>query len=180
MFVWISSASIQAEKFSFYFNNCPILHIPGNIYPIKEYFLEDYITKLKYPYENETNSRRSIKEIDQTKLKNYISELELDLVKQHKSIDVFKKIQAIGTDFGSEINCDLIVSVIELICRISSQGINTNFERIFQKKMSERLRVNYKNIEEVSFCDRMEAMLIYREIRISRQGIFGLGLKLPR
>jgi hypothetical protein len=109
-------------------------------------------------------------------LKNYISELELDLAKQQKSIDVLKKIQAIGTDFGLEINCDLVVSVIELICRISSQGIKTNFERIFQKKIRERLRVNYKNIGEVSFC----VMLIYREIRISRQGIFDLGLKLPR
>jgi len=120
------------------------------------------------------------KETEETNFKHYLNELEFDLARQHKSIDVLKKIQAIGTDFGLEINCDLVVSVIELICRISSEGMNTNFERIFQKKMSERLRVNYKNIEEVSFCVTMEALLIYREIRISRQGIFGLGLKLPR
>ncbi|CAF1151787.1 unnamed protein product [Adineta steineri] len=122
----LMSASIQAEKFSLYFNNCPILHIPGNIYPIKEYFLEDYITKLKYPYDNTTNNRRtyrsSNKENDEMKLNHYISELELDLAQQHKSIDILKKIQAIGTDYGLEINCDLVVSVIELICRISSQG----------------------------------------------------------
>ncbi|UJR24999.1 hypothetical protein I4U23_006360 [Adineta vaga] len=120
--VILMSASIQAEKFSFYFNNCPILHIPGNIYPIKEYFLEDYITKLKYPYDNVNLHRRSKKDVDQTKFNEYINELEFDLAAQKKSIEVWKKIQAIGTDFGLEINCDLVVSVIELICRISSQG----------------------------------------------------------
>ncbi|CAF2507968.1 unnamed protein product [Rotaria sp. Silwood2] len=124
--VILMSASIQAEKFSFYFNNCPILRIPGNMYPVKEHFLEDYITKLKYPYDNIINNRRSNRkfkdETDDTSFDHYISELQFDLVKQHKSIEVFQKIQAIGTDFGVEINCDLVVSVIEFLCRISSQG----------------------------------------------------------
>ncbi|CAF3331421.1 unnamed protein product [Rotaria sp. Silwood1] len=124
--VILMSASIQAEKFSIYFNNCPILRIPGNMYPVTEYFLEDYITKLKYPYDNIINNQRSNRkynnEIDHTSFDNYISELQFDLARQHKSIDVFKKIQAIGTDFGLEINCDLVVSVIEFLCRISSQG----------------------------------------------------------
>ncbi len=111
-----------------YFNNCPILRIPGNIYPIKEYFLEDYITKLKYPYDNIINNQRSNrilnKETDEISFNQYVDELEFDLAKQQKPIEVLKKIQAIGTDFGLEINCDLVVSVIEFICRISSQGIN--------------------------------------------------------
>jgi ATP-dependent RNA helicase DHX36 len=62
------------------------------------------------------------KETNETNFDHYISELEFDLASQHKSIDVLKKIQAIGTDFGLEINCDLVVSVIEYICRISSEG----------------------------------------------------------
>ena len=62
------------------------------------------------------------KETDETNLNEYISELEFDLARQHKPIEVLKKLQAIGTDFGLEINCDLVVSVIEFICRISSQG----------------------------------------------------------
>ncbi len=117
-----------------YFNNCPILRIPGNIYPIKEYFLEDYITKLKYPYDNIINNQRSNrilnKETDEISFNQYVDELEFDLAKQQKPIEVLKKIQAIGTDFGLEINCDLVVSVIEFICRISSQGIY----RIINKK----------------------------------------------
>lgn len=117
------SASIQAEKFSSYFHNCPILRIPGNIYPIKEYFLEDYITKLKYPFDNQSKTRRSNRQLDQKKYATYLDELQFDLAEQRKSIDVWKKIEAIGTDFSTEINCDLVVSVIEFICRISPQGI---------------------------------------------------------
>lgn len=118
------SASIQAEKFSAYFNDCPILRIPGNLYPINEYFLEDYITKLKYPFENTYSNRRGNRDADQAKLNEYISELELDLAQQRKPIEVLKKIQAIGTDFGMEVNYDLVVSVIEWICRTSSQGMS--------------------------------------------------------
>jgi hypothetical protein len=69
-------------------------------------------------------NRMSNKETDQTSFNHYLSELEFDLATQRKSIDVLKKIQAIGTDFGSEINCDLVVSVIEFICRTSTHGKN--------------------------------------------------------
>jgi hypothetical protein len=65
----------------------------------------------------------SNKETNEANFNHYLSELEFDLAAQHKSIEVLKKIQAIGTDFGLEINCDLVVSVIEFICRISSQGM---------------------------------------------------------
>lgn len=127
-FISCLSASIQAEKFSDYFDKCPILRIPGNMYPVTEYFLEDYITKLKYPYDHAVNNHRWNRKSHEDKYDNrsfdhYLSELEFDLARQHKSIDVLKKIHAIGTDFGLEINCDLVVSVIEYICQISSQGI---------------------------------------------------------
>lgn len=109
-----------------YFNNCPILRIPGNIYPIREHFLEDYITKLKYPFDNTMNHRRknrsSDKDEDGMNFNQYLDELQFDLASQHKPIEVLKKLQAIGTDFGLEINCDLVVSVIEFICRISDSG----------------------------------------------------------
>ena len=59
------------------------------------------------------------------KFEDYLGELELDLASQHKPIEVLKKLQSIGTDYGLEINCDLVISVIELICRISSQGTSS-------------------------------------------------------
>ncbi|GBN95129.1 Putative ATP-dependent RNA helicase DHX30 [Araneus ventricosus] len=38
--ILIMSASFNTSVFSQYFNNCPVIHVPGNVYPVKEYFLE--------------------------------------------------------------------------------------------------------------------------------------------
>ncbi|KAM8954331.1 ATP-dependent DNA/RNA helicase DHX36 [Pelodytes ibericus] len=46
--VILMSATLNAEKFSQYFDNCPMLHIPGFTYPVKEYLLEDVIEMLRY------------------------------------------------------------------------------------------------------------------------------------
>ncbi|KAF7243228.1 ATP-dependent DNA/RNA helicase DHX36 [Varanus komodoensis] len=55
--VILMSATLNAEKFSEYFDNCPMIHIPGFTYPVKEYLLEDVIEKLRYTPEN--TDRRS-------------------------------------------------------------------------------------------------------------------------
>ena len=41
------SATVNAEKFSTYFGSCPIIEIPGTLYPVKRYYLEDIVTLLK-------------------------------------------------------------------------------------------------------------------------------------
>ncbi|KAG7470975.1 hypothetical protein MATL_G00119570 [Megalops atlanticus] len=44
----LMSATLNAEKFSKYFGNCPMIHIPGFTYPVKEYLLEDVVEMLRY------------------------------------------------------------------------------------------------------------------------------------
>ncbi|XP_053566041.1 ATP-dependent DNA/RNA helicase DHX36 [Bombina bombina] len=46
--VILMSATLNAEKFSQYFDNCPMLHIPGFTYPVQEYLMEDIIEMLNY------------------------------------------------------------------------------------------------------------------------------------
>ncbi|CAI9565361.1 unnamed protein product [Staurois parvus] len=46
--VILMSATLNAEKFSQYYGNCPMLHIPGFTFPVKEYLLEDVIEMLRY------------------------------------------------------------------------------------------------------------------------------------
>ncbi|XP_063298636.1 ATP-dependent DNA/RNA helicase DHX36 isoform X1 [Pelobates fuscus] len=54
--VILMSATLNAEKFSQYFDNCPMLHIPGFTYPVKEYLLEDIIEMLQY-FPKDTDKR---------------------------------------------------------------------------------------------------------------------------
>ncbi|CAL1285754.1 unnamed protein product [Larinioides sclopetarius] len=44
--ILIMSASFNTYVFSQYFNNCPVIHVPGNVYPVKEYFLEKLPSEL--------------------------------------------------------------------------------------------------------------------------------------
>nr|XP_009399067.1 PREDICTED: DExH-box ATP-dependent RNA helicase DExH6 [Musa acuminata subsp. malaccensis]XP_009399068.1 PREDICTED: DExH-box ATP-dependent RNA helicase DExH6 [Musa acuminata subsp. malaccensis] len=43
----LMSATIDAERFSNYFNGCPIIQVPGFTYPVKIFYLEDVLTILK-------------------------------------------------------------------------------------------------------------------------------------
>ena len=41
--VVLMSATIDTTLFSKYFNNCPIIEVPGRAFAVQEYFLEDCI-----------------------------------------------------------------------------------------------------------------------------------------
>uniref|UniRef100_A0A8D8YRQ8 Probable ATP-dependent RNA helicase YTHDC2 n=1 Tax=Cacopsylla melanoneura TaxID=428564 RepID=A0A8D8YRQ8_9HEMI len=44
----LMSATLDAAMFSKYFNNCPIVSIPGKLFPVKEYYLEDILPQIGY------------------------------------------------------------------------------------------------------------------------------------
>ncbi|XP_074534892.1 ATP-dependent DNA/RNA helicase DHX36 [Halichoeres trimaculatus] len=46
--VILMSATLNAEKFSRYFNNCPMIHIPGLTFPVQEFLLEDVLEMTGY------------------------------------------------------------------------------------------------------------------------------------
>ncbi|XP_052864583.1 ATP-dependent DNA/RNA helicase DHX36 [Anopheles cruzii] len=54
--VILMSATLTAETFSSYFNRCPMVEIQGITYPVREYYLEDVLTELKfYSFEDKTS-----------------------------------------------------------------------------------------------------------------------------
>ncbi|NWZ88070.1 DHX36 helicase, partial [Poecile atricapillus] len=57
--VILMSATLNAEKFSEYFDHCPMIHIPGFTFPVVEYLLEDVIEKLRQVYTPEKMDRRT-------------------------------------------------------------------------------------------------------------------------
>lgn len=51
--VILMSATLNAEKFSKYYNNAPHLNIPGFTYPVQELFLEDVIERTKFVFDED-------------------------------------------------------------------------------------------------------------------------------
>ncbi|XP_041797362.1 ATP-dependent DNA/RNA helicase DHX36 [Chelmon rostratus] len=49
----LMSATLNAEKFSKYFDNCPIIHIPGLTFPVEEFLLEDIVEMTRYRPQNQ-------------------------------------------------------------------------------------------------------------------------------
>ncbi|KAH9495037.1 ATPdependent RNA helicase [Bulinus truncatus] len=46
--VILMSATIDTQLFSDYFGGCPVIEIPGKMYPVKQFFLEDILEKTQY------------------------------------------------------------------------------------------------------------------------------------
>ncbi|XP_076053319.1 3'-5' RNA helicase YTHDC2-like isoform X3 [Oratosquilla oratoria] len=44
----LMSAALDVNLYAKYFNNCPVIDIPGKCYPVKEYFLEDVLKLTNY------------------------------------------------------------------------------------------------------------------------------------
>lgn len=72
--VIVMSATLNAEKFSQYFNNCPHINIPGFTFPVKQHFLEDVIQLTKYRPDPEPTQRHKSKRYP--KWKKYMMEEE--------------------------------------------------------------------------------------------------------
>ena len=50
--VILMSATVNAGMFSKYFGGAAIFSVPGRLYPVKQYFLEDVIEFTKFRVEN--------------------------------------------------------------------------------------------------------------------------------
>ncbi|XP_010778796.1 ATP-dependent RNA helicase DHX36-like, partial [Notothenia coriiceps] len=50
--VILMSATLNAEKFSKFFENCPVIHIPGLTFPVEEFLLEDIVEMTSYRPKN--------------------------------------------------------------------------------------------------------------------------------
>lgn len=52
--VVLMSATVNTEKFSEYWGNCPVLHIPGRTFPVSSLFLEDVVQLTGYALEEDS------------------------------------------------------------------------------------------------------------------------------
>ncbi|XP_031346479.1 dosage compensation regulator isoform X1 [Photinus pyralis] len=57
--VILMSATIDTTLFSKYFNDCPVIEIPGRAFPVQQHFIEDCIELTKFVPQMETKKRKS-------------------------------------------------------------------------------------------------------------------------
>ncbi|CAH8467883.1 unnamed protein product [Schistosoma bovis] len=84
----LMSATINAEKFVEYFDNCPKFEIPGRTFPVKTYYLEDVLRETKFWLPNNAITalcRDQSRTLKQRLLKSNLSKKEARLLSYGKS-----------------------------------------------------------------------------------------------
>lgn len=116
--VVLMSATLNADTFSRYFDNCPFLQIPGSAFEVQDHYLEDFIGKLAYTPSEETRRKpRGNKREYWHQQEEYFEYLE-SIKSQYPPV-VTSRLEQINFD---RIDNDLIMSVLHYINNISGDG----------------------------------------------------------
>lgn len=125
----LMSATLNSERFSKYYNNCPNIHIPGFTYPVDDYYLEDVLelTRFRFPPapklpNNYKKHLKKFKEI-KNKVSDYEGFIEPALRQmEHEKIYSQHVINELRNSNSEVLNLDLIQSLLEYICQTKKQG----------------------------------------------------------
>lgn len=122
----LMSATIDADALSTYFNNCPMLHIEGLAYPVKDIYMEEILGMTGYKLPTIDMDQKNIKPWHRHKKKKIAEDMEKDIqykaeiapwlesIKKTIKYDTYKTLQDQRIE---ELNIDLIYDLIEYVCK---------------------------------------------------------------
>lgn len=113
--VILMSATLNAESFSQYFDNCPHLNIPGFTYPVEEFFLEDVLQRTKFVFEDA--ARFKMKRVDTPEMNEFKTFIEphirqLKMQKKYNPL-VYNQLRNPNSE---KLNLNLIYELLLNIC----------------------------------------------------------------
>ncbi|KAK8936318.1 putative pre-mRNA-splicing factor ATP-dependent RNA helicase [Platanthera zijinensis] len=121
----LMSATINANLFSEYFENTPVMHIPGFTFPVAELFLEDILEKTKHKISSEFNNyerksrRRRLAVSKDDPLTEMFEDVEIDSQYKNYSMSTRQSLEA----WSGSLDLGLVVSAtVEYICRYEGDG----------------------------------------------------------
>ncbi|XP_011868007.1 PREDICTED: ATP-dependent RNA helicase DHX36 [Vollenhovia emeryi] len=127
--VLLMSATLNAESFSKYYNNCPMIHIPGFTYPVEEFYLEDVLSLVQYkfpePPPQPTDYRKHLKryKAQQNKKDEFLDMLQpyirqLTAEKKYET----QVINQLRNPISEDLSLDLIEKLVRYICNTKGPG----------------------------------------------------------
>uniref|UniRef100_A0ACD5VVA8 Uncharacterized protein n=1 Tax=Avena sativa TaxID=4498 RepID=A0ACD5VVA8_AVESA len=72
----LMSATIDADRFSQYFNGCPVIEVPGHTYPVKTFYLEDVLSILQSVGDNHLHPATDDLELNSVLTEEYKSSMD--------------------------------------------------------------------------------------------------------
>ncbi|GLH02661.1 ATP-dependent RNA helicase DHX8 [Gryllus bimaculatus] len=115
--VILMSATLNAEQFAAYFYKCPIITVPGKLYPVEKYYLEDIISMTGYVKMKQRKSRPR-QDASYNQFSDMIVPYVLSL--RHKFGEVV--IDQLLEPDSEALNLELYQELIEHICENEGPG----------------------------------------------------------
>ncbi|XP_062548784.1 ATP-dependent DNA/RNA helicase DHX36-like [Armigeres subalbatus] len=111
----LMSATLTADTFSNYFNNCPMVEIPGLTFPVEEFYLEDVVAELDFHHFEGESSKTNYRSKDQ-QLMSFFDMIDpyLPQIRDEYSAKVLRTI----SNPQSETKQNNLI--VELICHITT------------------------------------------------------------
>ncbi|KAF9015290.1 P-loop containing nucleoside triphosphate hydrolase protein [Cyathus striatus] len=153
--VILMSATVDAEKISSYFGNCPMLHIPGRTFPVDTLYLEDAVECTKWtidensPYARQLNDRfyktKGLPENYEETLIGYDDDMNDTISKDVKFVQRYTSEVLDTLNLLNErlIPYDLIMRLLEMVCFQDNKYVSySNAILIFVPGITEIRRLN--------------------------------------
>ncbi|XP_076654311.1 ATP-dependent DNA/RNA helicase DHX36 [Halictus rubicundus] len=115
--VLLMSATLNSESFSKYYNDCPIIHIPGFTYPVEEFYLEDVLEITRFKFSKHIDDYRQTQRDESASIiDSYIRRLAIEKKYSKNVIDQLKNPNR------EDLSLLLIEELIRHICRAKPPG----------------------------------------------------------
>ncbi|XP_052792916.1 3'-5' RNA helicase YTHDC2-like isoform X2 [Mya arenaria] len=162
----LMSATLNTKLFIKYFNNCPVVAVPGNLFPVDEYFLEDILSwtqytnrKMeRYKAERKSKTERDARLSDWVdprvvtgrRRKHHLEDLE-DEEEENKEPDdrnkIIEQLSMLGIAEKDEEELDSVIKaeMDQCMSEIWLSGSDEHFSQLFYFISSENVSVDYQH-----------------------------------
>ncbi|XP_050513088.1 ATP-dependent DNA/RNA helicase DHX36-like isoform X1 [Diabrotica virgifera virgifera] len=123
--VILMSATLNAEEFSKYFDNCPHICIPGFTFPVQQYFLEDVLQVTKFTFFSE-KSKRDFKYVrhqseEEREFDKYIlPQIKIKAAEKQYDREVYEQL---CNPKSEDLNLNLVLALLVKICQKDAKAI---------------------------------------------------------
>ncbi|KYM95193.1 putative ATP-dependent RNA helicase DHX36 [Cyphomyrmex costatus] len=127
--VLLMSATLNAESFSKYYNDCPMIHIPGFTYPVQEFYLEDVLSVVNHKFPEAppepTGHKKHLKRYKEQRCKKeefldvlqpYIRQIMAEKKYERHVIDQLRNVNS------EDLSLELIEKLVRYICNTKGPG----------------------------------------------------------
>nr|XP_018900737.1 PREDICTED: probable ATP-dependent RNA helicase YTHDC2 [Bemisia tabaci]XP_018900738.1 PREDICTED: probable ATP-dependent RNA helicase YTHDC2 [Bemisia tabaci] len=134
----LMSATIDTNLFSSYFNNCPVINVPGKLFDVKQYFLEDILKNTRYMSDAMVkNQRRVTKQIKNLKIDAFdINQMTMGLMDDNPQDEE-------SNDTSEEVS--VIAVADEALSNAWLSGCDSSFSQLMHLYLSEDVPINYQH-----------------------------------